>query len=97
MKLHRGSLALWVPMLLALVLPLHAQFHTVGCPQGTSGPQLNGFTAGTPYDSQVCLTGSFGPGTVYSILLTDHRNRPRIGDHERVGVQRPTRLLCRIG
>jgi hypothetical protein len=32
---------------------------------------LNGFTAGTPTNSQICLTGSFGTSLVYSVVLTD--------------------------
>src|SRR5580698_6540005 len=71
MKLQRGNLTQWALLLLAAAAPLHAQFTTAGCPQGTTGPQLNGFTAGTPTDSNICLTGSFGTSLVYDVTLTD--------------------------
>jgi hypothetical protein len=71
MKFQRGNLTLWVPLLLAAAAPLHAQFTTAGCPQGPSGPQLSGFTAGTPGSSQICLSGTFGTSLVYNVTLTD--------------------------
>ncbi len=71
MKLQRGNLTLWAPLLLAAAAPLHAQVTTAGCPQGASGPQLNGFTAGTPTDSQICMTGNFQISLNYTVTLTD--------------------------
>jgi hypothetical protein len=56
--------------LLAAVVPLHAQFTTTGCPSGSQGPQLNGFTAGTTASSQICLTGTFQTSLVYEVTLT---------------------------
>jgi hypothetical protein len=57
-------------LLLTGSLPLYAQFTTAGCPAGPSGPQLNGFTAGTAANSQICLTGSFLPSAAYTLVLT---------------------------
>jgi hypothetical protein len=61
----------WVPLLLVVALPLHAQFTTYGCPS-PSGPPLNGFTAGTQSASQICMSGSFGTSLVYDVTLTDN-------------------------
>src|SRR5580704_6348506 len=71
MNFRRGNLTLWVPLLLAAAAPLHAQFTTAGCPQGPSGPQLNGFTAGMSGSAQLCLSGTFGTSLQYNVTLTD--------------------------
>jgi hypothetical protein len=70
MKGLTGNLLRYVPLLLAAAAPLHAQFTTTGCPGGNTSIQLNGFTAGTTADSDICLTGTFQAGLVYNITLT---------------------------
>ena len=69
MHVRLGMLKLGAPLLLAGCLPLYAQFTTAGCPEGPSGPQLNGFTAGTIGSSQICLTGSFLTTAAYNVGL----------------------------
>jgi hypothetical protein len=73
MNVRRGILTLWL-LLLAAVVPLHAQFTTYGCPPGYEGPPLNGFTAGTVNSetaaSQICLSGAFQGNMTYSVTLT---------------------------
>jgi hypothetical protein len=72
MKVHRRNLTLGVPLLLAAVAPLHAQFTTYGCP-ASPNQQLNGFTAGTVPDSRICLNASptapFQTSGVYNVTL----------------------------
>jgi hypothetical protein len=71
MKVRHGVLTLWL-LLLAAAVPLHAQFMTYGCPAGSEGPPLNGFTAGTITEggSQICLSGTFQTSLVYNVTLT---------------------------
>ena len=70
MTIRRGTLRLGVPLLLAAAAPLYAQFQTYGCPGGPQGNLLNGFTAGTSNDSQICLEGNFIPTVTYNVTLT---------------------------
>ena len=69
--MDRGrNLTLCLPLLMAAVAPLHAQFTTYGCPGGNDANQINGFTAGTPADSEICLVGTFQTSLVYQVTLT---------------------------
>lgn len=73
MKAGRGNFTLYVPLLLAAVAPLHAQFTTYGCPAGLT-QQLDGITAGTAIDAPICLLASssnlFQTSGVYNVTLT---------------------------
>ena len=70
MTVHRWSLGVYSVLLLAAA-PLHAQFTTNGCPNLEQPVQINGFTAGTTADSQICLTGAFQTSLQYNVTLTD--------------------------
>ena len=71
MSFRRGISTLWVPVPIAGgAVPLHAQFVAAGCPQGPSGVPVNGFTAGTPAPSELCLTGSFQAREQYNVALS---------------------------
>ncbi|MEI9975197.1 MAG: putative Ig domain-containing protein [Ignavibacteriota bacterium] len=75
MKVHGGNLRLGVWLLLAAAVPAHAQFTTYGCPQGAAQTTpLNGLTAGSPNDAQICMLGPanfWGIQTIYTATLTD--------------------------
>lgn len=75
MTVRSGAPTLLGLLLLAAVVPLRAQFTTTGCPSGPTGPQLNGFTAGTPSSSTICLNGTFISGLIYDVTLTDTNNQ----------------------
>lgn len=74
MNYRRGNLGLGVLLLLAAA-PLHAQFTTYGCPGGSQQSiQLNGFTAGSQTDAQICLQGPstpWIPSIAYVVTVTD--------------------------
>jgi len=75
MNVRRGNLGTGVCLLLAATATLHAQITTYGCPQGVSQiDQLNGFTAGTPADGQICMTGPSGTFSItsgYNVTVKD--------------------------
>ena len=74
MNYRRGNLGLGVLLLMAAA-PLHAQLTTYGCPGGSQQSiQLNGFTAGSQTDAQICLQGAAGTWLAsigYVVTVTD--------------------------
>jgi hypothetical protein len=64
-------------LLLAAVAPLHAQFTVNGCPN-SSQVTIDGFTAGTPTASQICLSGSFDTSTLYNVTLIDSNTSQQV-------------------
>ena len=74
MRFSRGMFGFGL-LLLVAAAPLQAQFTTYGCPAGASqSTPLNGFTAGSQSDAQICMQGSSSawiPSLGYLVTVTD--------------------------